>query len=137
MGRRRSVLINLKIRSDYEAIRVIGDGQAFEALGEAIRKGQQACLVESDWGPLWVIVRTSDADSPSVSLVRSDEPHPVLWIEGSESGLELLTENLLGLSRSDPPYHWHMEWFEGHFFLKPSSIPCVFELVATDQMPAQ
>jgi hypothetical protein len=126
------VLIDLIVRPDFaDSVRFIGDRRAFRALGEAIRTGQEACLVGSEWGPLWVIVTTTVGDSPAVSLVRSDEHRPVLWIDGTESGLGLLADNIVDLSESDPPVHWHMEWFEGHFFLQPSSIPCVFELLAT------
>jgi hypothetical protein len=54
-----------------------------------------------------------------------------LSVEGPVKFVELLAENIDDLANASPPHHWHLEWFDGHFFLEEGSTACVFELVAS------
>lgn len=58
-----------------------------------------------------------------------------LAITGSKEALLLLAQNVRGLAETPYPQdpgairpHSHIEYYPGHFFLKPDAIPLIFTL---------
>jgi hypothetical protein len=124
------VLAELFVSGDFgEAIRVSTSPDALRVLSHLIRAGTGELQVESEWGQMRLIVGSSA--EPRLLRFCLDRDHLVLSIIGQQRDLDLLALNLEGLADAVAPYHWHLEWFDDHYFLDGTSTPCVFELAAT------
>jgi hypothetical protein len=121
------VLGQMFASSDFgESIRIVATKSSIRELAMLIRLGGGEARLESEWGQLRLVIEIST--DPRRLRFCMDREGAVLSVFGQQHDLELLALNLEGLSEADPPYHWHLEWFDEHYFLDPISTPCVFEL---------
>ena len=62
-------------------------------------------------------------------LVKISVNDNFLLIEGSPEKLAVLSQNLETDENDLKDYHIHIEYFEGHFYLSPESIPLIVQYV--------
>jgi hypothetical protein len=64
-------------------------------------------------------------------VMRVDHDAASLHVSGSSKLLHCLADEIRELATdAEPGYHLHLEYFDGHFFLGPGSVPVVVQLDA-------
>ncbi|MBS0659509.1 MAG: hypothetical protein JSR82_14805 [Verrucomicrobia bacterium] len=122
-------------------IELSGTRAEFEALAVRVAEGGAASMPlvppkqtsPYDSFAQHLVIRPSDA-KVAVRLVADAD---VLELAGSPAALALLAENLDSFGRQAASGgHFHLEFFDGHFYLAESSAPLVCVLADRDESAA-
>lgn len=110
-----------------------GERQEIGALAEVVLLGNGRIVVDKVDNPAPYDVSLSDIrvfSGQGLVVWSVDEAADLVAISGDPSNLRILSENLLGLATHGiPDEHQHFEYFPGHYYLDPTSVPVSVELL--------